>query len=185
MNQFSHQQGVGLIEVMVAVLLLSVAVLGFSALQLRAISATEESLIRTQALSVVRGLAENMRANPLEMKTYEDAINATDSTTVADSSCRELTDACDSPQIAIKESKAAIKKLAEYGISIAMYTCPGTANFSQIKCIVAAWGDTKAQMDSLADPNVSGSTDNIDAKACANENGIYKSGSTCIIVETY
>ena len=49
MSQFSQQKGVGLIEVLVAVLLLSVAVLGFSALQMRAISATDESLIRTQA----------------------------------------------------------------------------------------------------------------------------------------
>ena len=98
MMRVSYQRGVGLVEVLVSVLLLSVAVLGFSALQLQAIKATEESLVRTQALSVIRGLAENMRANPLEMKTYEDAINATDSSTVADSSCRELTDACEKAQ---------------------------------------------------------------------------------------
>ena len=64
MNQFSQQQGVGLIEVLVAVLLLSVAVLGFSALQMRAISTTDESLVRTKSLTVVRNLAEVMRAYP-------------------------------------------------------------------------------------------------------------------------
>lgn len=185
MIEISRQHGVGLIEVLVAVLLLSVAVLGFSALQLQAIKATEESLVRTQAMSVVRGLAENIRANPLEMETYENVINATDSTTDIDSSCQELTDACTSKLIATKQSKAAIKKLAEYNISLAMFTCPGTANFSEIKCMVAAWGDTKAKMDSLADPDISGSTDDIDTKYCANEKGIYKSGSNCIIVETY
>ncbi|MGI9340908.1 MAG: prepilin-type N-terminal cleavage/methylation domain-containing protein, partial [Psychrobacter sp.] len=36
-----RQRGVGLVEVLVAVLLLSVAVLGFSALQLQAVSATD------------------------------------------------------------------------------------------------------------------------------------------------
>jgi len=75
MSQFSQQKGVGLIEVLVAVLLLSVAVLGFSALQMRAISATDESLIRTQALSIIRGLAENMRANSQQIATYQVTIN--------------------------------------------------------------------------------------------------------------
>ncbi|NRD69708.1 type IV pilus modification protein PilV [Psychrobacter okhotskensis] len=64
MRQLSHQYGVGLIEVMVAVLLLSIAVLGFSALQVRAVSATDESLVRTKSLTLVRNLAEVMRAYP-------------------------------------------------------------------------------------------------------------------------
>ena len=64
MNISISQRGVGLIEVLVAVLLLSVAVLGFSALQMRAISATDESLVRTKSLTVVRNLAEIMRAYP-------------------------------------------------------------------------------------------------------------------------
>lgn len=64
MNQLANQRGVGLIEVLVAVLLLSIAVLGFSALQVRAISATDESLVRTKSLTLVRNLAEVMRAYP-------------------------------------------------------------------------------------------------------------------------
>lgn len=44
MSRSSSQHGVGLIEVLVAVLLLSIAVLGFSALQVRAVSATDEKL---------------------------------------------------------------------------------------------------------------------------------------------
>jgi len=64
MNKLNYQRGVGLIEVLVAVLLLSIAVLGFSALQVRAISATDESLVRTKSLTIVRNLAEIMRAYP-------------------------------------------------------------------------------------------------------------------------
>ena len=64
MNQPSQQYGVGLIEVLVAVLLLSIAVLGFSALQVRAVSATDESLVRTKSLTLIRNLAEVMRAYP-------------------------------------------------------------------------------------------------------------------------
>ena len=64
MNRLTHQGGVGLVEVLVAVLLLSIAVLGFSALQMRAVGATDESLTRTKSLTVVRNLAEIMRAYP-------------------------------------------------------------------------------------------------------------------------
>ncbi|MFZ3143962.1 type IV pilus modification protein PilV [Psychrobacter glacincola] len=64
MTSYYDQRGVGLIEVMVAILLLSIAVLGFSALQMRAINATDESLVRTKSLTLVRNLSEIMRAYP-------------------------------------------------------------------------------------------------------------------------
>ena len=166
MSKLNHQLGVGLIEVLVAVLLLSVAVLGFSALQMRAISATDESLIRTQALSTIRGLAENMRANSQQIATYQTTINDA-------SKARETCTQCTAEQIAINESKDAFDKLYSYGINVKMDTCPGTASFSEVKCIIAAWGDTIAVMDAT------------DANACADAAGIYKSGSNCVIVETY
>ena len=169
MIRLSYQRGVGLVEVLVAVLLLSVAVLGFSALQLQAIKATDESLVRTQALSVVRGLAENMRANPLQLAAYQTALKTPNANA---SSCKALSDKCTAEKIAIKEANAAIKKLNEYDIKINMDTCPGTAGFSEIKCLIAAWGNTKPEMSD-------------DANACATSTGIYKSGGTCVIVETY
>lgn len=165
----TNETGVGLVEVLVAVLLLSVAVLGFSVLQLQAVSATDESLIRTQTLSIVRGLAENMRANSQEVDTYEETINDSTATKVA------CVNGCTAKQIAINESVAVTKKLKEYDVNINIVACPGTDtyNFSEVKCVVAAWSDTVADLD---DTN---------AQACANENGIYNNGSNCIIVETY
>ena len=177
MSRPIQQQGVGLVEVLVAVLLLSVAVLGFSALQLRAVSATDESLIRTQAMSVIRGLSENMRANSLQLATYQEAVNdpvATEPNIGVDS-CSSLINSCTDVQIAAKEAKIAVKKLKDYGIEVKMVTCPGTntVSFSEVKCIIAAWGDTKPLLS------------NSDDKACATESGIYKSGSTCSIIEAY
>ena len=46
----TNQQGFGLIEVMVSLLILAIAVLGFAAMQGQAIKATDESLERTQSL---------------------------------------------------------------------------------------------------------------------------------------
>ncbi|SRR5699024_9176366 len=64
MKNHNSQIGIGLVEVLVAVLLLSIAILGFSALQIRAVKATDESLVRTKSLTIVRNLAEVMRAYP-------------------------------------------------------------------------------------------------------------------------
>lgn len=164
----TNETGVGLVEVLVAVLLLSVAVLGFSALQLQAVSATDESLVRTQTLSTIRGLAENMRANSQEIETYQTTINDSAATKVTCTNSQ-----CTAEQIAINESVAVTKKLKEYDINIKMVGCPGTQNFSEVKCVVAAWSDTVAELNNSND------------KACADENGIYKNGSSCIIVETY
>ena len=55
------QTGVGLVEVMIALLLLGVAVLGFIALQVRAISASEEAGQNVQAMNLARDLSERMR----------------------------------------------------------------------------------------------------------------------------
>ncbi len=66
--KISSQQGVGLIEVLVSLLLLAVAILGFSAMQLHAVQATDESTSRNRALTEMRAGAEMMRANPPEYK---------------------------------------------------------------------------------------------------------------------
>ena len=57
----NSQKGIGLIEVLVALMLLAIAVLGFTAMQMTAVKATDESLMRTRALTVLRGAAEMMR----------------------------------------------------------------------------------------------------------------------------
>ena len=61
--KYRYQQGVSLIEVLVAMFLLGVAVIGFVALQVRALSASNESAYRSQAMSVAQDLAERMRSN--------------------------------------------------------------------------------------------------------------------------
>ena len=71
----SNQRGVGLIEVLVALMLLAIAVLGCSAMQLTALKVTDESVQRTRALTVLRGAAEMMRANAEGISAFKTAIN--------------------------------------------------------------------------------------------------------------
>ena len=57
------QHGVGLMEVLVALILLSIGVLGFSILQVRAMDASLDASKRIQAMNLARDLSERMRAN--------------------------------------------------------------------------------------------------------------------------
>lgn len=114
MNILTSQRGVGLIEVLVAVLLLSIAVLGFSALQVRAVSATDESLVRTKSLTLVRNLAEVMRA-------YPDAY-VTGSGTVFTTSTSKATGA-----IPLVQAVASIPSLASSASGVYSATIDGTS----------------------------------------------------------
>ena len=52
-----------MVEVLVALTLLAIGVLGFTALQLRAVDATAEANNRIRAMNLARDLAERIRAN--------------------------------------------------------------------------------------------------------------------------
>ncbi|MDF4004487.1 type IV pilus modification protein PilV [Luteibacter sp. PPL552] len=58
------QRGVSLIEVMVAILVFSLGMVGLALMQLRGAQFTRESGARSAAVSLARSLADAMRANP-------------------------------------------------------------------------------------------------------------------------
>ncbi len=57
------QRGVALIEVLIAFLILGVGLIGFSALQVRAVKAMQSSLQRSDAAILASSILESMRAN--------------------------------------------------------------------------------------------------------------------------
>ena len=168
MSTKHNQAGIGLVEVMVAVLLLAIAVLGFSALQMRAIQATDESLMRTQAMNVVRGLSESMRANSGQLDTYKAVIK--DGATAND--CSSMSQKCTAAQIATNEALAAKTAAMTYGVKLGIAECPGTSGFAEVKCVIAAWNDTEAKFGT-------------EGNACASATGVYNTKASCVIVEAY
>jgi type IV pilus assembly protein PilV len=68
MQVLSRQRGVSLIEVMVAVLVFSIGILGLALLQTKTAQFTKESGSRTAAIIQARSLADAMRANPVGAK---------------------------------------------------------------------------------------------------------------------
>lgn len=203
------QSGIGLVEVLVALLLLAVAVMGFSAMQMRAIKATDESLMRTRALTVIRGASEMMRANADSIPAFKTALNGTttsvsnsytNSQAITKDSCVGLKGdgtpvTCTIAQLATRDALVVKQYASDNEIKIAMATCPFTRTSTTAEdgttttttsvgqdrqCLIASWGDTDPI---FLDTPVA--TDANKDQPCANEDAAYYTGASCFIVESY
>lgn len=191
----SSQTGVGLIEVMVALLLLTVAVLGYSALQGQAIKVTNESFERSQSLVMMRNIAEKIHANPFVIETYEIQINDMDSITVPSTQCGldgvTVTTLCTPVQLAEAESYKIKVDLQNYDFQIQMHPCPNTGgngtdpttNIMYSYCLISAWGDTTATIGSDDETNCLTAQVAATEDVAAQAGGNYHSAATCMMME--
>jgi len=69
------QYGFSLLEVLVAVVILSIGLLGMAGIQLKGLSSNHSANLRTQATSLANDLAERMHANPAGASNPEDAVS--------------------------------------------------------------------------------------------------------------
>lgn len=160
---YINQKGVGLVEVLVALILLAIGVLGFATLQLKAIDASSEASHQVLALTIARDLAERMRANPQATEDGEYKIGAVSvPTTVVSTAAGKAVD------IAAQDLKNAAVQAKNNGMNIAVGNCPvGTTR----QCIYVAWDTT-----SLAGEN--------GLENCIKD-GVYVQGSHCLFLEAY
>lgn len=176
MSKLRTQKGVGLIEVLVALLLLGVGVLGYAALYLRAMEASNEAMIRSQAIILVRGLTESMRTNPDGQGEYPAVVskyvNIDKKPTTPTPDCLNPTNNCTPKQIATYDAYLVADAAFELGLNMTMLDCPGVSNASRKRqCVFAAWGDTQLTATSYSN--------------CMNNSGVYVASSKCIMMETY
>ena len=128
----NRQTGVGLVEVLVALVLLSIAVLGFVALQIRAITASNEATMNVQATNIARDLAERMRMNRDGLAGY---VANTDTTNCATAFC--------SPENMAKyDFRLVSSRATDLGMSMDVLNCQGSTLVR--KCIYVAWEGTTA-----------------------------------------
>ncbi|MGO3917976.1 type IV pilus modification protein PilV [Acinetobacter venetianus] len=180
MNIYKNQKGVGLIEVLIALLLLAVGVLGYTILQLRAVDASSEALSRSQGMLILRGLAENMRANSQGQNNYPAVVrsytNITSVPSVPARACFNPSVACTPTQMATYDAYIAARDAFEIGMNITMDNCPGVANAPiQRQCLFAAWGNTAISATNAA----------ADISSCMGATGVYVNGSKCLMMEAY
>ena len=180
----TKQRGVGMVEVMVAMLLLAIGVLGYSALQVRAVETTGEAMNRSQAMIILRGLAEAIRVNKtVQTGTggYPSAIqgysNFSSSTAAPTTNCD--TSDCTASQLATFNAYQAAQAAFNLGVQISMASCPGVSGAPvQRQCLYAAWG--KTTLDNVVTlPTTPAATD------CMSDAGVYQVQATCIMLEAY
>lgn len=166
MMSISYQRGVGMIEVLVALVILAIGVLGFSALQLRAMEATAEATDRTMAMNLARDLAERIRINRLGLNSYITAINDKKTETGCLGSTAIYEPDCDRNKMADYDANEIITKANEKGQTIIMHPCDG----SNRSCIYVAWGKTTIASD--------------DVSSCMSS-GTYVPDAQCIVMEAF
>ena len=64
MRMFSRQRGVSLIEVMMALLIFSIGMIGAAGLLVMSTRSNQAAYLRTQVTFLAKGMADRMRANP-------------------------------------------------------------------------------------------------------------------------
>ena len=172
MNAHS-QQGVGLMEVLVALLLLAIGVLGYTALQIRAVEASTEATQRSHAIFVLKGLSESIRANNAGRASYMALVNQAVPDTFTPQCINPENTECNVTALATDDVRQAQVNARNFGMHLRMENCPGTATVAvatRRNCLYAAWGET----------NVSENT-----TQCMNNAGIYVVGSSCVMMEVY
>lgn len=175
-----NQPGVGMIEVLVSLLILAIAVLGFVGLQLKAIQVAQESTIKTQAIHFMQSISESMRVNHRGKAQYAISLNTyalTDSKPSAIQNCNS--ELCTANEFARFEAYDIAQQADNFGIGLAIATCPGIAMTiaESLKrfCIFSIWAETK----------FAGSANALDYSACMTDSGSYVSSSNCLMMESY
>ena len=182
--KISSQKGVGIIEVIVALLLLSIGVLGFAMLQIRAMDASLDASKRIQAMNLARDLSERMRANKQGLSksitvkedeteklvdAYVNALSGKYYITNYSSACSNTTK-CSSANFAQEDVNQVLFKAFTMGMKVALNNCPGTMTTNRY-CVYVAWDETLP---------VEGTADT----SCT-KNGSFSSTSKCIVLEAY
>lgn len=160
-----------MVEVLVAMLLLAIGVLGFSVLQVRAVEATFEATSRSQAMLILRGLAEKIRVNSAGQGSYTAAVSGFNASTAPTAPTTCFAALCTPAQMASWDAYQSALAAFNLGIRLNMATCPG-ATTSLRQCEFASWGKTLPSIGT-------GATD------CMLSTGVYNSAATCVMMEAY
>lgn len=102
MPKVSLQRGFSLIEVLVAVLVVSIGLLGVAGMQLVGLKGNQQSFSKNQAANHMQSILEKMRGNPPGVAADGYVFDSTDnySCTVPSTDCSESSAVCNSADIA-------------------------------------------------------------------------------------
>lgn len=163
----SGQGGYSFFEVLVAMLVLGIAVMGFAGLQVRALDSTGVAHTRSQAMTLASELVERIRANPSALATYSNAalygdpaVTVPSGTPVSwGSTCITTntgTNGCTAVLMAtfdVQEIQYLADALLPTG-RVDLRTCAGVAGAALDRCVFVSWSGTDpANCTDNATPN--------------------------------
>lgn len=182
----NSQQGVGLIEVIVALVILAVAVLGFSAMQLRAVATTTEATNNVYATNIARDLTERLRVNRKGLQLSEiqstdnglsvglrDQVRALQPGDELEPDCGEGT--CTPQEMAEYDLFSVVQRAKTYGMDIDVRGCKGS--ILGRSCVYVSWGDTA--------PNDVEDHESDDDRIPCTDGTVYNTDAQCVIMEIY
>ncbi|MET0329818.1 MAG: type IV pilus modification protein PilV [Dyella sp.] len=120
-----RQRGVSLIEVLVAVLIFSIGLIGLAGLLVMATRSNQVAYLRTQASFLASGMADRMRANPWGV--WSGSYNGNYPTTT-NQTC-DSTSACSPANLAVRDKFVWSNALSEFlpGVSASINCAAGGA----------------------------------------------------------
>ena len=127
MNTLNRQRGVGLIEILVALLVLAIGVLGFVALQYRSLEASAESTSRVQAITLARDLAERIRVNRNSFDTYQTELSTASKQQTSTKKCIGSV-VCTDAELADFDVAQVTTRAASFGMTMNIMNCQNTNN---------------------------------------------------------
>ncbi len=138
-------KGMSLIEVLVALLVFGVGIVGFAALQLKSVRQVEETYSRSQAMSIAHDFIERARANfsddsqeyYLLASSWSGQLNNPGSCVVTGDTPDD-SDACTSRKMAESD-------VYEVRTSVSSLLLNGRMSFAEcdsVYCVTVAWGET-------------------------------------------
>ncbi|MZR61358.1 type IV pilus modification protein PilV [Alcanivorax sp. DP30] len=138
----NKQRGVGLIEVLVAILVLAIGVLGYAAMQLTALKAAEDANHRAQATLLAQGALESFMANESAMASYLDVDNWPDQTIAPGKTLGSLKDCIDSTCTPDDVAEWDISVLAWQAANLlpgGMITVDECKHATDMSCVLVSW----------------------------------------------
>lgn len=163
MQQRHYQQGISLLEVLVALLLLAIVVLGFVGVQYKITQADFSQAQQNKAIILANNLLERMQSNHQALPDYLFNSNTPSSSIDCSQSF------CTAQQLAEYDISQISQIAKQDALSIAVLQCPATAH-KQL-CIYVAWGETTAS-DGQGKPHCT-------------QGVAYVNNAECIMLEAY
>jgi len=161
MSQIRAQRGVGLLEVLIALLVLAVGVLGFAGLQMTALSQSDDANHRIAAVLIAQDAIERLELNPIGRGMPENPADpwGTNHYQKGGWVSGEYGDKPDADCIG-KEAACNAKQLAEWDIAQLSWQAanqlPGgriladeCAFNTDMTCVIVSWGDQDDPADCM------------------------------------